>query len=30
MLQNLLGPIAGIASTWLEGRQKKAEAKARC
>jgi hypothetical protein len=27
MLQALLGPVAGIATTWLEGKQKKAEAK---
>lgn len=29
MLQSLIGPIASIAGTWLEGKQKKAEAKAK-
>ena len=29
MFQSLIGPIAGIASSWLEGKQKKAEAKAK-
>jgi hypothetical protein len=29
MLQGLIGPIASIAGTWLEGKQKKAEAKAK-
>jgi hypothetical protein len=29
MLQALIGPIANIAGTWLEGKQKKAEAKAK-
>ena len=29
MLQNLIGPIANVAGKWMEGRQKKAELKAR-
>ena len=29
MWQALIGPVANIASTWLEGKQKKAEAKAK-
>jgi hypothetical protein len=28
MLKSLISPIAGIAGTWLEGKQKKAQAKA--
>ena len=29
MLNMLIGPIANVASTWIEGKQKKAEAKAK-
>ena len=29
MIQNLLGPIASVAGKWMEGRQKKAELKAK-
>ena len=29
MIQMLIGPVAKIASTWVEGRVKKAEAKTR-
>ena len=29
MLQNLIGPIANVAGKWMEGRQKKAELKAK-
>lgn len=29
MIQNLLGPIARVAGKWMEGRQKKAELKAK-
>ena len=29
MLQNLIGPIASVAGKWMEGRQRKAELKAR-
>lgn len=29
MLQNLIGPIASVAGKWMEGRQKKAELKAK-
>lgn len=29
MIQNLLGPIANVAGKWMEGRQKKAELKAK-
>lgn len=29
MWQALIGPVAGIANSWLEGKQKKAEAKAK-